>query len=69
VYILRATGFAIWGTITKKEYALLKDASWNERWAAVLLIVGIVLIGLAPFLFTHLINADVQEIFNHLHAG
>ncbi|GET23094.1 complex I subunit 4 family protein [Prolixibacter denitrificans] len=69
VYILRATGFAIWGTITRKEYALLKDASWNERWAAVILIVGIVLIGLAPFLFMHLINADVQEIFNHLHAG
>ncbi len=62
VYILRAIGFAIWGTINNKEYEKLKDASWNERVAVVLLVAGIVLIGVAPFLLTKLIGPDVQAI-------
>lgn len=66
VYILRAIGFAIWGTITNKEYLMLKDATWNERAAVVLLVAGIVLIGFAPFLLTRLIGADVDIIFASL---
>ena len=66
VYILRSIGFAIWGTITNKEYLQLKDASWNERLAVVLLVGGIVLIGFAPFLLTRLIGADVDVIFASL---
>jgi NADH-quinone oxidoreductase subunit M len=62
VYILRAVGFAIWGTVTNKEYLKFKDASWSERSAAVLLILGILLIGLAPFLLTNLIDIDTTSI-------
>lgn len=62
VYILRAVGFAIWGTVTKKEYLALKDASWNERFAVVLLVASVVLIGMAPFLLTKLVDADVNGI-------
>lgn len=64
VYILRAVGFAIWGTITNKEYEKLKDASWNEKAAAVLLIAGIVLIGILPFWVINLIQNDTITIFN-----
>lgn len=64
VYILRAVGFAIWGTITNKEYAQLKDASWNEKAASVLLIAGIVFIGVAPFWIINLIKDDTNIIFS-----
>lgn len=66
VYILRAIGKAIWGTITNKEYAMLRDASWNEKVAAVLLVAGIVIIGLAPALLTRIIDADVLAIVQRI---
>lgn len=68
VYILRAIGFAIWGTVTNKEYLKFKDATWSERSAAILLVIGILFIGLAPFLFTQLIDIDTTRLFNHLFA-
>jgi NADH-quinone oxidoreductase subunit M len=61
VYILRATGRAIMGPISA-EHALLSDATWNEKLAAVLLIVGILIIGLAPFLINHLIMPSTDAI-------
>jgi NADH-quinone oxidoreductase subunit M len=64
VYILRAIGKAIWGTIQKKEYQLIADATWNERLAAIVLISGIVLIGIAPFLLIHLIGNDAAQIMS-----
>jgi len=63
VYILRAIGFAIWGSIKNKEYLLLKDATWSERGAAILLIAAIIIIGVAPFLVTILIDADTSNIY------
>jgi NADH-quinone oxidoreductase subunit M len=66
VYILRAIGFAIWGTIKNKEFAMLKDASWNEKLASVLLVAGIVLIGVFPFLLTRLIAGDTLLIFDRI---
>ena len=54
VYILRATGKTIMGPISD-EHALLSDANWNEKLAAGLLIIGILIIGLAPFLINQLI--------------
>jgi NADH-quinone oxidoreductase subunit M len=54
VYILRATGKTIMGPISD-EHALLSDATWNEKLAAGLLIIGILIIGLAPFLINQLI--------------
>lgn len=61
VYILRATGRAIMGPIST-EHALLNDATWNEKLAAVLLIAGILVIGLAPFLINHLIMPSTDVI-------
>lgn len=62
VYILRATGSAIMGPITNNNYTIIKDATWNERLASIVLILGIVLIGMAPFLLTDLIGSGVSEI-------
>jgi len=61
VYILRATGKTIMGPISN-EHALLGDATWNEKLAAVLLIAGIVIIGMAPFLLNALIGPGTDNI-------
>lgn len=66
VYILRAVGIAIWGAITRKEYEHLKDATWSERAASVLLIAGIVFIGIFPFWLINLIRNDTGIIYNVL---
>src|SRR6187431_2078292 len=60
VYILRATGKAIMGPIVNNEHLSLSDAAWNERLAAGLLILGIVVIGIAPFLLKDLINPGTE---------
>jgi NADH-quinone oxidoreductase subunit M len=72
VYILRAVGKAIMGPLTPNLSAtrdgklMLNDASWNEKWAAGLLIAGIVAIGVAPFWLNELIGPGAENIFNKL---
>lgn len=58
VYILRATGLAMMGPVLIKEYNSLPDATWNEKLAAVILIIPIVLIGSAPFWLSEMVNAS-----------
>ena len=59
VYILRASGFAMMGPVKKPEYASLPDATWNEKLAAVILIIPIVLIGSAPFWLSGMVNTSM----------
>jgi NADH-quinone oxidoreductase subunit M len=47
-------------------YDGLKDASWNEKLAAGLLIAGIVAIGVAPFLISELISPGTDTIMQQL---
>lgn len=61
VYILRATGKTIMGPISN-EHALLTDATWNEKLAAALLIIGILIIGIAPFLLNQLIMPSTDVL-------
>ncbi len=62
VYILRATGSSLLGPIKNEGFKNLSDASWNERLAAAILIIGMVLIGVAPFLLRDLINDGTEII-------
>ena len=64
VYILRAIGQAIMGPITDAHHLKLSDATWNEKFAAVVLIIGIVAIGVAPFWLNDLISPDAEIIMN-----
>lgn len=66
VYILRAAGKTLMGPIEDEHYKALPDATWNEKFAAGLLIVGIVAIGIAPFWLNHLVNDGTQVIMNKL---
>jgi NADH-quinone oxidoreductase subunit M len=63
VYILRATGKTIMGPISS-TYERLNDARWNEKLAASILIIGIIIIGVAPFLINQLIAPGTDEIMN-----
>lgn len=65
VYILRAAGKTIMGPIGV-EHQQLTDARWNEKLAAGILIVGIVLMGVAPFLINQLIGTGVGTIMQQV---
>jgi NADH-quinone oxidoreductase subunit M len=65
VYILRAAGRTVMGPISD-SYVKLTDATWNEKLAAGLLIAGILLIGIAPFLINQLINPGTENIMQQL---
>lgn len=64
VYILRAVGSAIMGPVNNAHYLRLPDAAWNEKFAAIVLMAGIVAIGIAPFALTDLIGSGVENIMN-----
>jgi NADH-quinone oxidoreductase subunit M len=74
VYILRAIGKAIMGPLqlTDNSSLLLSagrgDAKWNEKWAAGLLIIGIIAIGIAPFWLSDLITPAAETIMSKVSA-
>ncbi|MDQ3277544.1 MAG: NADH-quinone oxidoreductase subunit M, partial [Bacteroidota bacterium] len=65
VYILRATSRTIMGPMSN-TYASVKDAAWNEKLAAGILVLGILLIGIAPFLINQLISPGTETIMQQL---
>jgi NADH-quinone oxidoreductase subunit M len=66
VYILRAVGGVIMGPLKKNETELWTDATWNERFAATLLITGIVAIGVAPFWLDSLVKNTSGEVLKRI---
>ncbi|HWK04447.1 MAG TPA: NADH-quinone oxidoreductase subunit M [Puia sp.] len=66
VYILRATGQTIMGPVKDPHYNGLADATWNEKLAGVLLVVGIIAIGIAPFWLSDLLTSGVSVIMGHV---
>lgn len=62
VYILRAVGKTAMGPLTNQSFLRLRDAKWNERLAAALLVTGIVAIGVAPFWLHDLIQPGSEVI-------
>ncbi|MFN5355385.1 MAG: NuoM family protein [Bacteroidota bacterium] len=62
VYILRATGKVIFGPVADAHHGEAGDACWNEKLAAGVLLAGILIIGITPFLLTQLIQPDIERI-------
>ncbi|MEO5683669.1 MAG: NADH-quinone oxidoreductase subunit M [Chitinophagaceae bacterium] len=69
VYILRAVGQTVMGPVTDSHYNNLSDAKWNERLAAVLLLVGIVAIGVAPFWLNKLVTPGAAIIMEQVNKA
>jgi len=67
VYILRAVGQTAMGPI-KAEFINLTDAKWNEKFAGIILLVGILAIGIAPFWLNNLISPSAEIIIQKLQA-
>lgn len=61
VYILRAIGKVAMGTLPARD-AEIQDATWNEKLVILVLLAGILLIGLAPFLLSDLVSPDTLLI-------
>jgi len=61
VYILRAAGKAVMGPLAA-GWQNLKDAAWQEQLAAGLLLVGIFVMGLAPFLLQYLTGNEAEGL-------
>ena len=61
VYILRAIGQTAMGPI-KEEYKNIDDVKWNEKAAAIILLAGIFVIGLAPSWLNDLIRPATEII-------
>jgi len=68
VYILRAIGQTAMGPL-KAGYESLTDATWNEKMAAIVLIIGILAIGLAPFWLNDLVSPGAEIIMNKINAA
>jgi NADH-quinone oxidoreductase subunit M len=67
VYILRAIGKVAMGPL-KEGYSELTDASWNEKLAALILILGMLAIGIAPGWLNDLVSPGAAEIMNKISA-
>jgi NADH-quinone oxidoreductase subunit M len=65
VYVLRAVGQAIMGPVADAHYNQLRDATWNEKCAAILLLIGIIAIGIAPFWLNNLIAPATKNMIGH----
>jgi len=66
VYILRAIGQTVMGPVKDQSYLQLKDASWNEKLAAIILIIGIIAIGVAPFWLNNLVSPGAEIIMQKI---
>lgn len=68
VYILRAIGKVAMGPVVNQQHLQLRDAKWNERLAALLLMGGILAIGLVPEWLNNLLRPAAEIIMNRIGA-
>lgn len=61
VYILRLIGKILYGTCTNKRHLELTDATWDERFAVICLIVCVAGLGLAPLWISNMIGESAMR--------
>jgi NADH-quinone oxidoreductase subunit M len=69
VYILRAIGKVAMGPIVNQEHLQLGDIKWNEKWAAIILLIGILAIGLMPQWLNKLLQPAAEEIMRRINGN
>ena len=67
VYILRVVGKILYGTCTNEHHLKLTDATWDERFAVICLIVAVAGLGLAPLWVSDMITTGVAPIVDRIH--
>ena len=66
VYILRVVGRILYGEPTNEEHKQLSDATWDERFTVICLVICVAAIGIAPMWVSNLIEGDVANIISNI---
>lgn len=67
VYILRVVGKILYGECKNEHHLALSDATWDERFTVICLIICVAGLGIAPMWVSNLIDGGVGNIFTILH--
>lgn len=66
VYILRAIAQTAMGPVKNENFLSLTDAKWNEKLAAIILVIGILAVGLFPGWLNNLLKPEAEIIIHKL---
>jgi NADH-quinone oxidoreductase subunit M len=66
VYILRVVGKILYGTCKNPEHLKLTDATWDERFAVICLVICVAGLGLAPYWVSNVISESVEPIISQI---
>lgn len=66
VYILRVVGRILYGEPTNEEHKKLSDATWDERFTIICLVICVAAIGIAPMWASNLIDGGVANIISNI---
>ena len=67
--IIRLVGKILYGVPTNEHHLQLTDATWDERFSVICLILAVAGLGLAPFWVSNMIETGVSPIINHIHSA
>ena len=59
-------GKILYGTCTNEHHLKLPDATWDERFAVICLIVAVAGLGMAPLWVSDMISTGVVPIVDHI---
>lgn len=68
VYILRAIGKVAMGPVVNQDHIAAGDVKWNEKFAAIILVAGILAIGIAPQWLNKLLSPTAEIIMNRING-
>lgn len=68
VYILRLVGKILYGVPTNEHHLQLTDATWDERFSVICLILCVAGLGLAPFWVSEMVRSGVQPVVDHINS-
>ena len=66
VYILRVVGKILFGKVENEEYLKLTDATWDERFTLICLVISIAGLGMLPWGISDIISDSVLPVINQL---
>ena len=66
VYILRGVGKILFQKVANPKFYELHDATWDERFSVICLILAVAALGLAPFWVSDMIRTGVHPVIEHL---
>ena len=64
VYILRVVGKILFHTVKNPHHLELTDATWDERFAVICLIIAVAGLGMAPFWVSDMLHDSVNTILS-----